>query len=154
MKTFSTTLALLLCVSAAGIAHAEQAPAPAQQAAPGDPWGDATVTREQALAKAELMFDQLDADHDGAISQAEEQAAAQQAGPGLARALGGMMRRSDANGDGKLAKAEFLASQGERFDRQDANHDGKLSKAERDAARAAMQRRSGGSFGPPAGGGR
>lgn len=35
--------------------------------------------------------------------------------------------RADANGDGVVTRAEFLAQAGARFDRMDANHDGKLT---------------------------
>lgn len=106
-----------------------------------DPWGSATVTRDQAEAKANERFDALDSNRDGALS-AEEIAAAMPAGGG--RGPGGPgsgMRRADADRDGKITKAEFAASQLRRFDSQDENKDGQLTKEERDAAMARMMLR-------------
>lgn len=45
----------------------------------------------------------------------------------VAQQGGGMMARADANGDGIITHAEFMASATERFTRMDANNDGKLS---------------------------
>lgn len=118
--------AALLLASAAG-AQAQNLPE--------DPYGDATVTRAEAEARAGERFAALDANKDGLIA-AEELAAG---GDGPRRAGG--VGRADANGDGKLAKDEYVASQLNRFDRQDANQDGQLTKAERDQARARMMER-------------
>ncbi len=93
----------------------------------GDPYGDATVTKAEAQAKATQMFEMVDANHDGKISSDEIDAL----GP-----MGRMLQRL-AGPDGSITKADFLDRQGTRFDESDANHDGQLTKAERDAARVA-----------------
>lgn len=51
-------------------------------------------------------------------------AATAQPGPG---GPGGMLMRADANGDGIITHAEWLAAAATRFERMDANKDGKLS---------------------------
>ncbi len=53
-------------------------------------------------------------------------AAAQDAPPPGGR---GMMR-ADADGDGTITRAEFVAQATQRFDRMDVNRDGKLDKTE------------------------
>lgn len=158
----STPLAIALGL-AATVAHA-QTPPPGPGGPggpPRDPWGDATVTREEAMAKAGEMFDGMDKNKDGVIRESEEDAAVLAAGP-AGRMIAGALHRADTDGDGKLTRAEFLAGQKQRFDRQDTDHDGKLTKVERDAARAAMMERmkqrgaggpggGGGGYGPPSG---
>ncbi len=124
-------LASALTLGSIVIAHAQE-PRP-------DPFGDATVPRADAQAKAAREFDRLDVDHDGMLSD-NELAAMFPAGP--MRAMSGMMAHmADANGDGKISRDEFVAAALHRFDRADANHDGQLTKAERDAARDARRAR-------------
>lgn len=132
MKT--TVIAAAFAVTLCTAAHAQDR---------RDPWGDATVSRAGEEAKADERFDAMDTNHDGSLSADEMAAGAQsQRGPG-----GGGMRRADADGDGKVSKAEYLAAQLRRFDMQDADKDGQLTKVERDAARA--QRMQGGGWGGP-----
>jgi hypothetical protein len=52
---------------------------------------------------------------------------------------GGMGRMADANKDGTVTKAEFVAAALTRFDAGDTNRDGSLTPAERQAAHAAMK---------------
>ena len=146
-----------------------------------DPLGTATVSRVQAQAKAEAlfdklderhqgklavpdraarqaaMFDHLDANHDGAISR--DEFAAPRAGGGgddegkgdhhgamLAHGHEGreghhramMLQMADANHDGMVTKAEFVAGGLKMFDLADTNHDGQLTPTERKAAREKM----------------
>ena len=108
-----------------------------------DPRGDATVSRADEEAKAGERFTAADANHDGAISADELEAAAQ-------GQRGGGLRRADANADGKITKDEFVSAQLRRFDMQDADNDGQLTKAERDAGRERM-RGNGGPGGPGGG---
>ncbi len=114
----------LLLVST-GVLLATCAPAWAQDM--GDPFGDATVTKAEALAKAGQMFEMIDADHNATISPQEIEAV----GP-----MGQMLKRFTA-ADGSISKDAFLAQRATRFDQSDADHDGQLTKAERDAARMA-----------------
>ena len=127
-------------LAASGTANAaERSPRP-------DPWDDATVSRADAEAKSAQQFDTLDANHDGVLSD-DELAAMRPAGAGRDRPMGGgmgggmMSRMLDADGDGKITRAEFIAAGQRRFDMADANHDGQLTKAERDSAREAMRAR-------------
>ena len=136
-----TMAAAALAVGLASVAQAQ---------AFQDPWGDATVARADEEAKAGERFAVADANHDGAISTDELEAASQgQRGPNGDRGGGGGLRRADANEDGKITKDEFVSAQLRRFDMQDANKDGQLTKAERDTARAARMRNGGGGWGGP-----
>ena len=133
------TMTIVAALAAAGLSSAVYA-----QRGP-DPWGEGSVTRAEAQAKAEERFTALDTDKDGVLSSAEQKATQNERGPGDGPGgPGGGLRRADANGDGKIAKDEFTAAQLERFDRQDADKDGTLTKTERDAARARFQQRDGG----------
>lgn len=129
------TMTIVAALAVAGLSSAVHA----QRGGP-DPWGEGSVTRAEAQAKADERFTALDTDKDGILSQAEQKAVQNERGPG---GPGGGLRRADANGDGKIAKDEFVGAQLERFDRQDADKDGTLTKAERDAARARFQQRDG-----------
>jgi Ca2+-binding EF-hand superfamily protein len=73
----------------------------AQRAAGGmhDPFGNATITRADAMAKAGEMFDRMDANRDGKIDKADRDAR-----------MGESFDRMDTNHDGKLDKAEFIAA--------------------------------------------
>lgn len=134
MKTSMILAAISL--GCASVASAQGGPG--GPGGPGDPWGDATVARADAEAKAGERFAAFDTDKDGVVGEKEEEAAAEMPG---GRALG----RADYDADGKVTKAEFVAAQLKRFDGQDIDKDGQLTKAERDAARAA--RRQGGGWG-------
>ena len=134
LKTFLLAAALTGGTFAAAHAQGRQPHA--------DPFGDATVSRADAQAKASAEFDRLDTNHDGSLSD-DEVAAMFPDGP--MRAMSGMMARmADTNGDGKISRDEFVAAALHRFDRADANHDGQLTKAERDAERDARRSRRGG----------
>ena len=116
---------------------------------PADPYGDATVAKADAVKIAGERFDGIDANHDGTLSDDEQDAAMQ--GPG-----GRGLRRSDLNADGKITKAEYVEAATNRYDMMDGNKDGQLTKAEREAFRAQMRARmgsggGGGWGGPPPG---
>ena len=120
------TLTIALAAAAASIA----VPALAQGGPPPDPYGDASVSKADAMKMAGDRFNALDTNHDGTLSP-EERAAG---GPGGGRGPGGAAA-------GPQTKDDYVAAQMTRFDRQDADHDGKLTKAERDAFRAEMRAR-------------
>ena len=146
--------ALALGLGLAGAAYA------ADDMPRGDPLGDKTVTKAEFQAKGAAhegaMFDQLDSDHNGALSRAEF-AAAHQRGPqgdgpaGKHMRHGGpngdhgghmgmmMMHMADTNKDGAITRVEFMAAHLKHFDMMDANHDGQLTQAERKAAREKMK---------------
>jgi Ca2+-binding EF-hand superfamily protein len=65
-------------------------------------------------------------------------------GPGM------MMAMADANKDGAVTQAEFMAAAMQRFDRADANKDGKVTKEERRSAWQAMREQMRARMGTPA----
>jgi hypothetical protein len=140
----------LLIAAAAVAALASQAqaqtPAPAQtQAQPQTQaasdsgargnWLQRDVTRQQAQQLADMMFQKLDANHDGALTREEAQKAGPQTGRGGARVERLMTRLF---GDAQsVTQAQFEAQALAHFDGQDLNHDGVVTADERQQARAA-----------------
>jgi Ca2+-binding EF-hand superfamily protein len=102
-------------------------------------------TRAEAQQRADMMFQMIDANHDGTVTKAEaDQALAQfQASRGDNGGRGGgrlQRMMSEAFGaSASLTLQEFEAQSLARFDAADLNHDGIVSAAERQQARAAMQ---------------
>lgn len=98
----------------------------------------ASQTREEAEQRAQMVFDQLDANHDGAITQDEIATFTKMMGdnPRIVGRVTRMFTEADANHDGKLTAAEAKARADAAFDAADSNHDGVLSPEERQAARA------------------
>lgn len=140
---------ILLAAMLAGTAFTTAAIA--QTLPPPDAAG--VETRDQAMARADERFDQLDANRDGKLTPDELRPMAPPpadgavppspppaGGPDMA---GRMFSRLDANGDGVIDRAEFRAQAARRFDRLDVNHDGTIDAAERQAARDAMGDRMG-----------
>lgn len=125
--------------------------APALAQAPGAP---AAMTRADAEARVRTMFETVDANHDGSLTEDElsafrdkmrerrnvGDAARGERAPG-GRGMGAMMRpgmfeQADADHDGKLTQQEMTAASLARFDAADANHDGTVTPEERQAMRA------------------
>jgi hypothetical protein len=111
------------------------------QAQPGEHRGPRPdMTRQQATQFADSMFQRLDANHDGLVTRAEAEQAAQQMGGGKGGEgrAGHMIDR--AFGDAQsLSQAQFETKALARFDGQDLNHDGVVSAAEREQAHANRQ---------------
>lgn len=59
--------------------------------------------------------------------------------PGTGSAQGKRWAHADANGDGKISQAEFIAARGRIFDEIDANHDGKITAEEVAAFQGRME---------------
>ncbi|PZO03117.1 MAG: hypothetical protein DCF28_07840 [Alphaproteobacteria bacterium] len=119
-------------------------------------------TLEVSLQRSDRMFDRMDADADGALTEAEIAAMGQRArgqgGPGGGAALqgggrgAGMMARmfatADMDGDTRITRDEMRTSATARFREQDRNGDGLVSADERPA----FSRPPGGGFGSPSSG--
>ncbi|MFL6725558.1 MAG: hypothetical protein ACJ8FS_03460 [Sphingomicrobium sp.] len=104
------------------------------------------MTRQEAQQRADMMFQMLDANHDGTVTRAEaEQAAAQfaarsggdQGGRGGNR-LERMINEAFGTSD-SVTLQQFEAQSLTRFDAADLNHDGTVTAAERQQARDARQ---------------
>ena len=109
---------------------------PAFAQAPGNM--PASQTKAEAEERAQMVFDQLDANHDGAITQDEVTAFTKMMGdnPRIVGRVTSMFTEADTNHDGKLTAAEAKARADVAFDAADTNHDGVLSPEERQAAKA------------------
>ena len=108
MKKFTlalTVAALAIGGTAAGVVYAQQDGAMGGGHKSGmhgmmaDPFGDATITRADAQAKAAAMFDKMDLNHDGKLDAADR-----------AIRIGEHFDKMDANHDGVLSKQEFIAA--------------------------------------------
>jgi Ca2+-binding EF-hand superfamily protein len=97
----------------------------------------ASQTKEQAEQRVQMIFEQLDANHDGYITQDEVDAFTKLMGdnPRMTGRVTKMFTESDANHDGKVSAAEAKAQVDAAFDAADTNHDGVLTPEERQAAR-------------------
>lgn len=118
-------------------------PALAQQGAGGlallqaaDTNGDGAITLAEAQTARAGMFERLDADDDGYLSEAERTNANRQGGQAR-RGLEG----ADANNDGRIGRAEMMNQPYRGFDRLDRNNDDVVSAEELEAARSLMRAR-------------
>ena len=110
-------------------------------------WLQADMTRQQAQQRADMLFQRLDANHDGVLTRPEAEQAAAQMGGGQGGQSGGrfaarMMDRLFAQGD-SVTQAQFQAQALARFDRQDLNHDGVVTADERQQARGQRRQERG-----------
>ncbi len=95
---------------------------------------DGVITRDEFLAGPIAMFDRLDANHDGRLTDAEKPDRTHfRMGRHHRGGFGFGLRGADANHDGRVTRAEFDAEGAALFTRMDANHDGQLTQADRDA---------------------
>lgn len=138
MKITILTLAALTAVVAS--------PVPARMAGGGgalagfdgaDRNGDGIVTREEFAAARAARFDKMDRNGDGVVAKDDFKRLARFRPEAMDR-LEMLIKQGDANGDGRLTRAELQASPMPIFDRVDANRDGKVDKAELDRARETL----------------
>jgi len=95
---------LTMAISAAALAVGGVAYAQMPDGHPKmDTNGDGVITRAEAQAHAEQMFDRLDVNHDGKLDQTDRQEMREKM-----RAM--MFDKLDANHDGSISKAEFMAA--------------------------------------------
>ena len=142
---------LFIAVAAvAAIGSQAQAQGQAQAPAPAAPqsglrgnWLQADLTRQQAQQRADMLFQRLDANHDGVLTRQEaEQAASQMGGQAGGRRAGRLVERLFAQGD-SVTQAQFEGQALTRFDRQDLNHDGVVTADERQQARGQRRQERG-----------
>ena len=125
MNRLLVVFAPLLILTPA-LAQAPQGSAPASQ------------TKEEAEQRARMVFEQLDADHDGAVTRDEIAAFTKMMGdnPRIVDRVTRMFAQADANQDGKVTAAEAKMRADSAFDAADTDHDNVLSPGERQAARS------------------
>jgi hypothetical protein len=109
--------------------------------------GQRDQTRAEAQQRADMMFQMIDANHDGTITKAEAQTALAQfeamrgggGGDNGGRGGGRMQRMLDQlfATSPSITQPQLEALMLARFDAQDLNHDGTVTAAEREQARAA-----------------
>lgn len=164
MKKF-VVAAALGATMLTGVAQAGQQDTPApRRAGPMamvDANKDGVLTREEALAAADVQFARMDQNKDGKVDATEMRPSHRRGGgnapagkpaPGMHRRGGmgeRMLARVDANKDGTISREEFRAAATTRFERMDANRDGRIDAAEQNALRERMKARSG-RHAPPA----
>jgi hypothetical protein len=131
----------LLVTVALGAAFVS-APVLAQAPGGGGGFMQRDMTRQQAQQRADMMFQMLDANHDGTVTRAEAQQAAaqfaaQRGGDNGGRGSGRIQRMIDqAFGTAdSVTLQQFEAQSLARFDAQDLNHDGTVTAAERQQIR-------------------
>ena len=113
-------------------------------------------TRQEAQQRADMLFQMLDANHDGVVTRSEaEQAASQFAsrgGDNGARSADRMQRMIEgAFGTSQsITLQQFEARALARFDAQDLNHDGVVTALERQQAREIRQAQGSTAVQPPA----
>ena len=135
MKKLLSVIALLVAATAAP-AFAQPAESPVEQP---------DLSREQALERADQLFDRFDLNHDGLVTRDEAERLGrklmlQRAATGRdpAHGLGGHTLRCLKHrfaGVDAVTKQQFEDAMLEHFDGMDVNHDGILTAAEREEAR-------------------
>jgi len=96
------------------------------------------ITRAEFAASRMTRFNQMDRNHDGAVSKADFKRIARFR-PEAAGRLDALIAQADANRDGKATRAEMAAAPMPIFDRADANKDGGVDKDELAAIRSALK---------------
>jgi hypothetical protein len=105
---------------------------------------DGQITKAEAEAFKSAKFAELDKNGDGVLGDDERP----RRGGGDKAPKPGRMHMADADGDGKVTKAEFIAGTSRWFERLDADGDEVITKQELEDANGRMGRRKGGPGGP------
>jgi len=149
MKTVALVIGCITlntgCVMAARAVAQERQPDPGKILDSADTNGDGVITREEFHAARERLFGRLDRNGDGYIDHADMSgrlAGRQKAQERLAE----LVEQLDADGDGRVSKAEFVDGPTPLFDLADTDHNGELSRDEVAAAKAKIAQRRGTSY--------
>lgn len=105
---------------------------------------DGQLTQAELAAHREARFNENDTNNDGQLSREEMLAAAEgkRGSDRRARRIGRMIERVDTNGDGAVSLAEMNAREdGRMFRRLDQDGDGVITRAEAEDARGRFGRR-------------
>jgi Ca2+-binding EF-hand superfamily protein len=101
--------------------------------------GDGKISADEHAAGAKMMFDKMDADHDGKVTVTEMDAAHEKANATHEKiearrpeklSSAEKIKMMDTNGDGALSADEHAAGAKMMFEKMDTDHDGSLTKAE------------------------
>ncbi|YBV94659.1 EF-hand domain-containing protein (plasmid) [Phyllobacteriaceae bacterium JZ32] len=134
-------LACMMVVLASGDACAADEQQDRQAFRQMDQNGDRALQFSEIQTARAALFDRLDANRNGVLDNGEVQAALQRVRDGgryqtaTVEGLETQARRMDANGDGRITKAEFAQFIPDRFLRADSNGDRTLSLPELRALR-------------------
>jgi Ca2+-binding EF-hand superfamily protein len=134
-------LAFVMVVLATGSACAADGQKARQAFRQMDQNGDRALQFTEIQAARAALFDRLDANRNGVLESGEAKAAFQRVREGgrhqmaTAEGLENNARRMDANGDGRITKAEFAQFIPDRLLRADSNGDRALSISELRALR-------------------
>jgi Ca2+-binding EF-hand superfamily protein len=136
MKRLIGAIALVVAAAAAP-ALAQPAQTPSEQS---------DLTRNQALERADQLFDRFDLNHDGIVTRKEAQSLGRRllmqraaTGRDVAPGIGGHTLRFLEHtfaGMQSVTKRQFEEAMLAHFDQMDVNRDGVLTAAEREAGRA------------------
>lgn len=102
---------------------------------------DGVISLPEFRAERIKQFQRLDRNGDGVVAQTDFGRIAQMR-PQIGARLQTFIAGADANGDGRVTRAEFAAAPVPLFERADANHDAIVDKAELDRLREAVRRES------------
>jgi Ca2+-binding EF-hand superfamily protein len=135
---FKVILTAGVLALASGAAFAQERHGAGQMFERSDTNKDGSVARDEFLAARAEQFAKLDKNSDGFLDDADlpERAKEHRAERG-----GKLRQQFDTNGDGKLAKDEFVNGPTPMFDAADKNGNGLLDSSELEAARAAVRAR-------------
>jgi hypothetical protein len=92
--------------------------------------GDGFVSAAESGSAAEKIFDAIDSDDDGAITESELTAARTAMGRSGVPSAAELIAQVDQDDDGQLTKAEWIAAESAAFRQGDKDADGKLSRDE------------------------
>lgn len=100
--------------------------------------GDGSISEAEHQASAAAMFSAMDWNGNSMVSAAEMDTALAPLGGSTAMSSADKIKVVDSNGDGMLAKVEYVAGTAAMFDTMDVDRSGTLSEAEYDAGHKAM----------------